>query len=52
MNEVDKDMMNAILDAMDLAGIAWYNGDSETAATDLINELSVRGYKIVKDDAE
>lgn len=52
MKGVDDDMMNDVSEAMDLAGVAWYNGDGETAATDLINELSVRGYKIVKDSAE
>ena len=49
MNEIDADMVKAVSEAMDLAGVAWYNGDGETAATDLINELAVHGYKIVKD---
>ena len=51
MNEIDEDMMKAVIAAINLAGDAWVCCEDEIAATDLIKELAVLGYKIVKDGA-
>ena len=49
MQKTDLELMNAVIAAMEFANTAWSISADEVAAQDLIAELSVMGYKIVKD---
>lgn len=52
MQKVNLELQEAVLSTMDFAYVAWEASEGNIAAQDLMEELSVFGYKIVKDDAE
>lgn len=52
MKKTDLELMNAVIAAMEFANTAWSISADEVAAQDLMEKLSMLGYKIVKDDAE
>ena len=52
MQKTDLELQEAVISAMAFAYVAWGVSADEVAAQDLIAELSVMGYKIVKDKPE